>query len=89
MPGATSRMGELCMLSDQSCHIYGAWRNNIVSGEILKSSYGIEATKGWDHFLLGELTLKTPGKDFDLAIRGGLGWMKWLKNGTEKGFIFH
>ena len=24
-----------------------------------------------------------------MAIGGGLGWMKWLKNGAEKGFIFH
>ena len=23
------------------------------------------------------------------AIGGGLGWMKWLKNAAEKGFIFH
>ena len=25
-------------------------------GKILKSSYGGQATKGWDHFLLGEMT---------------------------------
>ena len=31
----------------------------------------------------------TPCKDFHLAIEGGLGWMKWLKNGAEKCFIFH
>ena len=75
------------VLSELSC-LWGL-EEHIVSGEILKSSYGIEATKGWDHFLLGELALKTPGKDFHVAIRGGLGWMKWLKNGTEKSFIFH
>ena len=23
------------------------------------------------------------------VISGGLGWMKWLQNGAEKGFIFH
>ena len=23
-----------------------------------------------------------------MAIGGGLGWMKWLKNKLEKGFIF-
>ena len=28
-------------------------------------------------------------KYFNLAIGGGLGWMKWLKNGAGKGFIFH
>ena len=32
---------------------------------------------------------KTPSKDFHLAIGGRLGWMKQLKNGAEKGFIFH
>ena len=31
----------------------------------------------------------TPSKDFHLAIGGGLGWIKWLKNGAEKGFTFH
>ena len=31
---------------------------------------------------------KTPCKGFNLAIEGGLGWMKWLKNGARKGFIF-
>ena len=25
----------------------------------------------------------------NLAIKGGLDWMKWLKNGAEKDFIFH
>ena len=25
--------------------------------------------------------LETPSKDFHLAIGGGLGWIKWLKNG--------
>ena len=34
-------------------------------------------------------TLKTSSKDFDLVIRGGLCWIKLLKNGAEKGFIFH
>ena len=28
-------------------------------------------------------------KDFHLAIGGGLGWVKWLKNGLRQGFIFH
>ena len=32
---------------------------------------------------------KTPCKGFNLAIEGGLGWIKWLKNGARKGFIFH
>ena len=28
-------------------------------------------------------------KDFHLAIGGGLGWVKRLKNEVEKGFISH
>ena len=45
--------------------------------------------KGLEHFLWQEFSLDTPSKDFYLAIGGGLGWMKWLKNAAEKGFIFH
>ena len=33
--------------------------------------------------------LEIPSKDFHSAIWGGLGWIKWLKNATEKGYIFH
>ena len=33
-------------------------------------------------------TLKTPCKDFNLAIVGGFRWMKWLKNGAEKCLYF-
>ena len=33
--------------------------------------------------------LEASSKDFYLAIRGGLGWKKWLKNGPEKCFVFH
>ena len=39
-------------------------------------------------FLLGKLTLETPCKDFNLEIVGGLGWMKWLKNGAGKYLYF-
>ena len=42
--------------------------------------------KGLGPFFMRRWTLKTPCKDFHLAIRPGLGWMKWLKNGAEKGF---
>ena len=38
---------------------------------------------------MGSLPLETPSKDNHLAIGGGLGWIKWLKNWAEKGFIFH
>ena len=34
-------------------------------------------------------SLKTSCKDFNLVIGGGLSWVKWLKNGVEKGFISH
>ena len=40
-------------------------------------------------FLWGKLTLENLCKDFNLAIGGGLGWIEWLKNGTENGFIYH
>ena len=40
-------------------------------------------------FLQGELPLKKPCKYFNMVIGGGLVWIKWLKNGVGKGFIFH
>ena len=43
--------------------------------------------KGWYHFYGGRWPLKTPCKDFNLAILG-LGWMKLLKNGAEKCLYF-
>ena len=46
-----------------------------------------QAIKDWDHFYGGSSPLKTPCKDFNLAI-GGLGWMKWLKNRAGKSFYF-
>ena len=49
---------------------------------------GGQATKGWDHFHGGSFPLKIPCKDFNLAIVGGLGWMKWLKNGARKCLYF-
>ena len=58
-------------------------------GELLKSSYGRHATKGWDHFYCGSCPLETPCKHFDLVIALGLVWLKWLKNGVGKDFIFH
>ena len=59
-------------------------------GKILKSSYRGQATKGWDHFLLGELIFETPRKQrfsFGNWKRARLDEM--VKNGTEKDFIFH
>ena len=43
----------------------------------------------WDQFYGESWSLKALSKNFNLAIKGGLGWMKWLKNGAGKGFIFH
>ena len=44
----------------------------IIWGESHKGMYGESSL------------LKTPCKEFNVAIGGGLGWMKWLKNGAEK-----
>ena len=42
-----------------------------------------------EHICLGgSWPLKTPCKDFNLAIGGVLGWMKWLKNGAGKSLYF-
>ena len=41
--------------------------------EILKLPNGGQVTKGWDRFYGGSWPLKTPCKDFNLAILGGLG----------------
>ena len=45
----------------------------------MKLSNRGQATKRW--------TIKAPCKDFNLAIVGGLGWIKWLKMGQEKVYI--
>ena len=42
-----------------------------VGGEILKLSYGGQATKGWDQFYGRSWPLKTPCKDFNSEIGGG------------------
>ena len=36
------------------------------------------------YFYGGSSILKVPCKDFNLAIVGELGWMKWLKNEAVK-----
>ena len=40
-----------------------------------------------NRFHRGSWPLKTPFKKFNLAIGGGLGWMKWLKNGTGESIL--
>ena len=46
-----------------------------------------QAKKEWDHFYGESWSLKAPCKDSNLAIVGGLGWMKWLKMGQGKVYI--
>ena len=58
-------------------------------GEILKSTYGWQATKRWGHFYGGSWPLETQCKDFNLATGRGLGWKEWLKNEGGEDFIFH
>ena len=36
----------------------------------------------------GRWLLIRPYKDFNLAVGGGLGWMKWFKNGVKKSLHF-
>ena len=79
LSGGSSSRGKLCMLSYHSCHIYRTWRSIYVLGD-LKLSYGGQDTKEWNHFYVGRWPLKTPCKNFNLAIGGGL-VIKWLKNG--------
>ena len=56
-------------------------------GGILMLSNGA-SYKGMDHFYGESWPLKTPCKDFNLAIVGRLGWMKGLKNGAVKCLYF-
>ena len=92
LPGESSSRRKLCILSYHSCHIYRTWKSIYVGGwggggGFWSLQMG-QVTKGWDHFYGGSWPLKTPCKDFNLAVVGGLGWMKWLKMDREK-FIFH
>ena len=66
-------------------------------GEILKLSCvcmcggeggGGQFKKGWSHFYGGSWLSKTPCKDFNLAIIGGLCCIKWLKIGQGKVWDF-
>ena len=84
LPGWSSSRGKLCILSYHNCHIYRTCKRIQVGGEILKLSNGGQATKEWDHFYGGSWPLKATCKDFNLAIVGELGWMKWLKNWAGK-----
>ena len=54
---------------------------------MLKLSYGGQATKDQDRFYWGGWSLNISCKDFNLAIGGGLGWVKRLKIGQGKGYI--
>ena len=63
---------------------YSLWRGDF---EVIKWGEG-QATKGWNHFNGGNRPLQAPCKDFNLAIVGRLGWMKWLKNRLRKCLYF-
>ena len=72
-----------------------AWWSGLPGGSssrwklgILKLSNGEQATTGWDYFYGESWPFKTPCKDFNLAIVGGLGWMKCSKNGAGKCLYF-
>ena len=52
-------------------------------GGILKSLYRKQTTKGWEHLCGGGGLIP---RDFNLAIREGLGWVKWFKNGGRERF---
>ena len=56
-------------------------------GEVLKSLYWDQATKELDQFLWGNL-IPRDTKILISQLEEGYS-MKWLKNGAEKGFIFH
>ena len=74
LPGESSSRGKLCILSYYTCHIYRTCKGIKVGGGLKLSNAG-QATKGWDHFYEGSWSLKTPSKEFNLAIVGGLdGW---------------
>ena len=70
-------------LQDLEKHIGWAGRDFEV---LIKERGSGWAAKGWDHFY-GGWPLKTPRKDFDLTIGGGLGWMKCLEIGQGKIYI--
>ena len=89
------KMGLVTLLLDSgpklAVGMWIAWWSGLPGGsrsrrklETLKLSNGEQATKGWDHFYGGIWPLKAQSKDFNLAIVGGLGWMKCLKNGAGK-----
>ena len=65
----------------------GLGRAYRLGGTLTLSNAG-QDRKWCDHFYGGSWPLKTPCKDFNLAIVGGLGWMKWLKNGAGKCLYF-
>ena len=86
LSGESSSRRKLCNLSYHRCHVVGLGRAYRLGGILNLSNRG-QGTKGWDHFYEGSWPLKTPCKDFNLAIVGGLSWMKWLKMGQRNVYI--
>ena len=77
------------MLSYYSSHIYRTWKNTEIGRDFKITIWGA-SHKGMGPFLWGKLTPQDTitCKDFNSAIKGGLGWMKWLKNGAGKYLYF-
>ena len=49
---------------------------------------GLQTTQRGHHLYGASWSLKTPCKDFNLAIKGGLHSIKWLKNGAGQSLYF-
>ena len=84
------------MLSYHSCHIY---RKSIYIyiyiyiyiwlGEILKLSYGGQATKGWELFLLGKLTRQNPMQRFYFSNWRRARFDEMVKKWGKENFMFY
>ena len=104
LPGGCSSRGKLCLLSYHSCQIYRTWNSIelvcvcvCVFGGARFWSYhigveggvgGLQTTQRGHHLYGASWSLKTPCKDFNLAIEGGLHSIKWLKNGAGQSLYF-
>ena len=87
LPGGSSSRWKHCMSPYQICLIYRTWKSiHIGSGRFWNYLMWREGKPKRDGtiFMRESWPLKKPCKDFNLAIVGELGWMKWLKNEAAK-----